>query len=95
MLNCKLYLHTYTEDEEEVIGRSQKCFILLNVLTSSKIRKATSQQPFETVVNYNKNGEIYICLIKGFLYLILKASCPILLLLKSIKKPLVEKGLYI
>jgi hypothetical protein len=64
-----------------------------NVLTSSKIRKATSQQPFEqTVVNYNKNGEIYICLIKGFLYLILKVSCPILLLLKSIKKPLVEKG---
>jgi PAS domain-containing protein len=37
-----------------------------NVLTSSKIRKAIQlQQPFEqTVVNYNKNGEIYICLIK-------------------------------
>jgi hypothetical protein len=39
-----------------------------NVLTSSKIE--IQLQPFEqTVVNYNKNGEIYICLIKGFLYL--------------------------
>jgi hypothetical protein len=64
-------------------------------LTSSKIRKTIQlQQPFEqTVVNY-KNGEIYICLIKGFLYLILKANYPILLLLKSgiIKSFLVEKG---
>jgi hypothetical protein len=40
-----------------------------NVLTSSKIRKATQLKPFEqTVVNYNKNGEIYICLIKGFVF---------------------------
>jgi PAS domain S-box-containing protein len=65
--------------EEEVIGRSPKMFQghSSNVLTSSKIRKAISQQPFEqTVVNYNKNGEIYICLIKGFLYLILKAIIP-------------------
>jgi PAS domain S-box-containing protein len=55
--------------EEEVIGRSPKMFQghSSNVLTSSKIRKAIQQQPFEqTVVNYNKNGEIYICLIKGF-----------------------------
>jgi hypothetical protein len=40
-----------------------------NVLTSSKIRKGNSTQAFEqTVVNYNKNGEIYICLIKGFVF---------------------------
>jgi hypothetical protein len=38
-----------------------------SVLTSSKIRKQFNCKPFEqTVVNYNKNGEIYICLIKGF-----------------------------
>jgi PAS domain S-box-containing protein len=56
--------------EEEVIGRSPKMFQghSSSVLTSSEIRKAIQlQQPFEqTVVNYNKNGEIYICLIKGF-----------------------------
>jgi hypothetical protein len=74
-----------------VIGRSPKMFQghSSNVLTSSKIRKAIQlQQPFEqTVVNYNKNGEIYICLIKGFLYLILKVNCPILLLKGGIKNP--------
>jgi hypothetical protein len=39
-----------------------------NVVTSSEIREAIQlQQPFEKiVVNYNKSGEIYICLIKGF-----------------------------
>jgi PAS domain S-box-containing protein len=54
--------------EEEVIGRSPKMFQgHSSVLTSSKIRTIQLQQPFEqTVVNYNKNGEIYICLIKGF-----------------------------
>jgi hypothetical protein len=74
-----------------VIGRSPKMFQghSSNVLTSSKIRKAIQlQQPFEqTVVNYNKNGEIYICLIKGFLYLILKVNYPILLLKGGIKNP--------
>jgi hypothetical protein len=50
----------------EEIGRSPKMFQghSSNVLTSSKIRKAI-QLIEQTVVNYNKNGEIYICLIKG------------------------------
>jgi PAS domain S-box-containing protein len=56
--------------EEEVIGRSPKMFQgnASSRVTSSEIREAIQlQQPFEkTVVNYNKNGEIYICLIKGF-----------------------------
>jgi hypothetical protein len=53
--------------EEEVIGRSPKCFKeILLCLTSSKIRKDSTAKPFKTVVNYNKNGEIYICLIKRF-----------------------------
>jgi PAS domain S-box-containing protein len=56
--------------EEEVIGKSPKMFQghASSVLTSREIRKAIElQQPFEkTVVNYNKNGEIYICFIKGF-----------------------------
>jgi PAS domain S-box-containing protein len=53
--------------EEEVIGRSPKMFQghSSNVLTSSKIRKAIQSQPFEqTVVNYNKNGEIISVLLK-------------------------------
>ncbi|WP_016991203.1 PAS domain-containing protein [Flavobacterium sp. ACAM 123] len=57
-------------EEEEVIGKSPKMFQgkSSNLKTSSEIREAIQlQQPFEkTVVNYNKNGEIYICLIKGF-----------------------------
>jgi PAS domain S-box-containing protein len=56
--------------EEEVLGKSPKMFQgdNSNLTTSSEIRQAIQlQQPFEkTVVNYNKNGEIYICLIKGF-----------------------------
>jgi PAS domain S-box-containing protein len=56
--------------EKDVIGRSPKMFQgkNTNVVTSSEIREAIQlQQPFEKiVVNYNKRGEIYICLIKGF-----------------------------
>jgi PAS domain S-box-containing protein len=56
--------------EEEVIGKSPKMFqgYASSLATSSEIRKAIQlQQPFEkTVLNYNKNGETYVCLIKGF-----------------------------
>jgi PAS domain S-box-containing protein len=56
--------------EEEVIGKTPKMFQghASSLTTSSEIRKAIhQQQPFEkTVLNYNKNGETYVCLIKGF-----------------------------
>jgi len=56
--------------EVEVIGKSPKMFqgSASSVTTSSEIRKAIElRQPFEkTVLNYNKNGETYLCLIKGF-----------------------------
>lgn len=61
-------MNGYTE--EEVLGKSPKMFQGndSNLTTSSEIRKAIQlQQPFETtVLNYNKNGETYLCLIKGF-----------------------------
>jgi PAS domain S-box-containing protein len=56
--------------ESEVLGKSPKMFQGHNSskTTSSEIREAIqSERPFvKTVVNYNKNGEIYVCLIKGF-----------------------------
>jgi len=56
--------------EEEVMGRSPKMFhgSATNSLTSNEIRKAIQlQEPFEkTVLNYKKNGDTYLCLIKGF-----------------------------
>lgn len=55
---------------EEVLGKSPKIFQgeATNQITSNEIRKAIlHQQPFEkTVMNYKKNGEVYVCLIKGF-----------------------------
>jgi hypothetical protein len=48
-------------------------------------------------VNYNKNGEIYICLIKGFPVFNIKGKLShfiIALKRRHKKKPLVEKGLY-
>jgi hypothetical protein len=54
-----------------VMGRAKKMFQGSNSnLLTSEIRKTINYRTFETVVNYNKNGEIYICLIKGFPYLI-------------------------
>ncbi|OAB31369.1 PAS domain S-box-containing protein [Flavobacterium fryxellicola] len=54
----------------EVLGKSPKMFQgeATNQITSNEIRKAIlHQQPFEkTVMNYKKNGEVYVCLIKGF-----------------------------
>jgi hypothetical protein len=84
-------MNGYVEEEDR--KKPKNVSRSFSVLTSRN-KGNSAQQPFEqTVVNYNKNGEIYICLIKGFLYLILKVSCPILLLLKRHKKiPLVEKG---
>ncbi|CAM2845267.1 PAS domain-containing protein [Flavobacterium frigoris] len=56
--------------EEEVMGRTPKMFhgSATNSLTSNEIRKAIQlQEPFEkTVLNYKKNGDTYLCLIKGF-----------------------------
>jgi hypothetical protein len=55
------------------------------------------QQPFEqTVVNYNKNGEIYICLIKGFPVFNIKGKLSHFIAFERRHKkiPLVEKGLY-
>jgi hypothetical protein len=44
-------------------------------------------------VNYNKNGEIYICLIKGFPVFNIKGKLSHFIAFeKAVKKPLVEKG---
>lgn len=57
-------------NEDEVLGQSPKMFqgAATNHITSSEIRKAISEQkPFEkTVMNYKKNGDVYVCLIKGY-----------------------------
>jgi hypothetical protein len=67
-----------------------------NVLTSSKIRKAIQQQPFEqTVVNYNKNGEIYICLIKGFPVFNIKGKLSHFIALKRRHKKILLVGDFI
>lgn len=56
--------------EVEVLGKSPKMFhgkeTCLKI--SNEIREAVQlQQPFEkTVLNYKKNGETYLCEIKGF-----------------------------
>jgi PAS domain S-box-containing protein len=56
--------------EEDVLGKNPKIFqgksTDLNI--SNEIRTAISlQQPFEkTVMNYKKNGDVYVCLIKAF-----------------------------
>lgn len=56
--------------EQEVLGNSPKMFQgpATNHITSNEIRKAILQQePFEkTVMNYKKNGDVYVCMIKGF-----------------------------
>lgn len=56
--------------EEEVIGKSPKMFqgVGSSRESSAEIRNAIQrEQPFEKMVlNYNKNGETYLCLIKGF-----------------------------
>jgi PAS domain S-box-containing protein len=56
--------------EAEVLGKSPKIFQgeVTNLHTSNEIRKAIlDQKPFEkTVLNYKKNGKVYVCLIKGF-----------------------------
>jgi transcriptional regulator with PAS, ATPase and Fis domain len=72
--------------EEEVLGKSPKMFQGDNSnLTTSSETAIQLQQPFEkTVVNYNKNGEIYICL-KGFLYLIIKEIISLFLLKSKAK----------
>lgn len=55
---------------EEVIGNSPRMFQgeATNAITSNEIRNAVLQlEPFEkTLINYKKNGETYVCLIKGF-----------------------------
>ncbi|MBQ4822783.1 PAS domain-containing protein [Aquimarina sp. MMG016] len=55
---------------EEVIGKSPKMFQGKDtcVVTSLKIREAVkAQEPFEvSILNYRKNKETYICMIKGF-----------------------------
>ncbi|RTY70504.1 PAS domain-containing protein [Flavobacterium sp. LB2P53] len=56
--------------ESEVLGKSPKIFQgkATSKSTSSEIRTAiVEQKPFEkTVLNYKKNGTIYVCFIKGF-----------------------------
>jgi PAS domain S-box-containing protein len=56
--------------EDEVLGNSPKMFQgpATNHITSNEIRKAILQEePFEkTVMNYKKNGDLYVCLIKGY-----------------------------
>ncbi|MFV8374871.1 PAS domain-containing protein [Flavobacterium sp. LB1P71] len=57
-------------ESAEVLGKSPKMFQGegTSLVTSNEIRNAIAlQEPFEkTVMNYKKNGERYICLIKGF-----------------------------
>jgi PAS domain S-box-containing protein len=54
----------------EVLGKSPKMFQgeLTDSIVSSEISEAIKrQQSFEkTVLNYKKNGEVYVCLIKGY-----------------------------
>ncbi|MFV8269216.1 PAS domain-containing protein [Flavobacterium sp. GT2N3] len=56
--------------ESEVLGKNPKIFQgkSTDLAISNEIRTAISlQQPFEkTVMNYKKNGDVYVCLIKGF-----------------------------
>lgn len=56
--------------ESEVLGKSPKIFQgkATSMSTSSEIRTAIGEQkPFEkTVLNYKKNGAVYVCFIKGF-----------------------------
>lgn len=56
--------------EKEVLGKTPKIFhgMATCSIISNEIREAiNSEVPFEkTVVNYKKNGETYICEIKGF-----------------------------
>jgi len=56
--------------EEDVLGKNPKIFQgkATDLGISNEIRTAISlQQPFEkTVMNYKKNGDVYLCLIKGF-----------------------------
>lgn len=55
---------------EEVIGNSPTMFQGVNTssIVSKQIGKAIQlREPFEkTVINYKKNGETYICMIKGY-----------------------------
>lgn len=57
-------------EEADVLGKSPKMFQgkATNDNTSNEIRKAiVNQESFEkTVLNYKKNGDVYVCLIKGF-----------------------------
>lgn len=57
-------------NEVEVLGKTPKMFQGKEtcMTTSNEISKAVQlQQPFEkTVLNYKKNGECYLCMIKGF-----------------------------
>jgi PAS domain S-box-containing protein len=56
--------------EAEVLGKSPKMFQgkVTNNTTSNEIRKAIiNEEAFEkTVLNYKKNGDVYVCLIKGY-----------------------------
>jgi PAS domain S-box-containing protein len=56
--------------EAEVLGKSPKMFQgkVTNDITSNEIRKAIiNEEAFEkTVLNYKKNGDVYVCLIKGY-----------------------------
>ncbi|WP_035669259.1 PAS domain-containing protein [Flavobacterium sp. 83] len=56
--------------EAEVLGKNPKMFqgYATDLTTSNEIRDAIQlKQPFEkTVMNYKKNGDLYVCLIKGF-----------------------------
>lgn len=55
---------------EEVMGKSPRIFQgkKTSAVVSKQIKKAVDlEHPFEkTVLNYKKNGETYLCLIKGF-----------------------------
>ncbi|WP_296143964.1 PAS domain-containing protein [uncultured Flavobacterium sp.] len=55
---------------EEILGKNPKIFQGKNtsLLERKAIREAISlQKPFnKTIVNYKKNGEAYVCQIKGF-----------------------------
>lgn len=57
-------------DETEVLGNSPKMFQgqVTDLNTSNEIRKSIlNQEAFEkTVLNYKKNGDVYVCLIKGY-----------------------------
>lgn len=61
-------MNGYTPDE--VIGNSPRMFQgkKTSAVVSKQIAKAIQlQQPFEKkVINYKKNGQTYICMIKGF-----------------------------